>query len=564
MGRKSYAQLLAEGKIDETTGKIKVSIDTSSTQKDPVKSGGKITPVLALNIRGELTYCSAPPEFRGKGRCNHIAHAEIGEEPKDFFNRIENLRKEAEDDFVVKLGNNEFTFLKFEDDDTANISTDVYRMTDEEKKELTKIEAKWQLEKDLNDNGYYIHTDTPLWNDMDKAKFAEISGMSVKGIDAVLNSEAVVITDSRDDERMKPGRLLSASDADSVDEFYSKHQVGLGTGLEGMNELAENLGFKATTDIYVLPYYMRIGTVDQNGQPVESDLTVAYQYLFRNRTNPEKMQVAYSALLNNQQLDKDKARYDGRYKKKSLVDEFAGKSGIARGQLSGRNIPYAARAVISPDASVEYGDAAIPPSIAVDIFRPTLLKQFAKEGRSEEYIESYFKKYRVRQDEISQADRLDLEARISGGYGNDEFYRARRVLLNRQPSLHRNSMQGYVPTIAGVDRELKNEIGYKFDKDKLSEEQRNRLSNGGYMKGGGTLQLNPLYYSGYNADNDGDTLTIAAINTSDEGLQEIVDKEFGKGNILNTRKARSLETSEILPSKESLYGIRHILKKRSK
>ena len=30
--------------------------------------------VLAMNVNGDLTFCTAEPEKRGKGRCNHIAH----------------------------------------------------------------------------------------------------------------------------------------------------------------------------------------------------------------------------------------------------------------------------------------------------------------------------------------------------------------------------------------------------------------------------------------------------------------------------------------------------------
>lgn len=45
--------------------------------------------VLALKTDGSLSYCIAPPELRGKGRCNHIAHQEEGESPTDFIDRIE-------------------------------------------------------------------------------------------------------------------------------------------------------------------------------------------------------------------------------------------------------------------------------------------------------------------------------------------------------------------------------------------------------------------------------------------------------------------------------------------
>ncbi|MGM0197352.1 hypothetical protein [Enterococcus sp. AZ180] len=44
--------------------------------------------VLALTADGEMTYCSAAPEMRGKGRCNHVDHQKEGEPVEDFINRI--------------------------------------------------------------------------------------------------------------------------------------------------------------------------------------------------------------------------------------------------------------------------------------------------------------------------------------------------------------------------------------------------------------------------------------------------------------------------------------------
>ena len=44
--------------------------------------------VLAINVNGDITYCTVPPEMRGKGRCNHIAHQNEGESVEDFIERI--------------------------------------------------------------------------------------------------------------------------------------------------------------------------------------------------------------------------------------------------------------------------------------------------------------------------------------------------------------------------------------------------------------------------------------------------------------------------------------------
>lgn len=47
--------------------------------------------VLALTIDGKLTYCTAPPDKRGIGRCNHIAHKEEGQSDEEFIRRSINV-----------------------------------------------------------------------------------------------------------------------------------------------------------------------------------------------------------------------------------------------------------------------------------------------------------------------------------------------------------------------------------------------------------------------------------------------------------------------------------------
>lgn len=57
-----------------------------------------MTRVLALTTDGELTYCTAPPEARGKGRCRHIDHMKSDETQEEFIERIsEKIHKEDYD-----------------------------------------------------------------------------------------------------------------------------------------------------------------------------------------------------------------------------------------------------------------------------------------------------------------------------------------------------------------------------------------------------------------------------------------------------------------------------------
>lgn len=44
--------------------------------------------VLAVNINGELTYCTAPEDKRGIGRCNHVFHKLENENDNEFLERM--------------------------------------------------------------------------------------------------------------------------------------------------------------------------------------------------------------------------------------------------------------------------------------------------------------------------------------------------------------------------------------------------------------------------------------------------------------------------------------------
>lgn len=61
--------------------------------------------VLALTKDGRMTYCSAKPENRGKGRCNHVTHQRIGESVQDFIDRANDilLKNKTETDELIDI-----------------------------------------------------------------------------------------------------------------------------------------------------------------------------------------------------------------------------------------------------------------------------------------------------------------------------------------------------------------------------------------------------------------------------------------------------------------------------
>lgn len=114
--------------------------------------------ILAVNINGDVTYCTASPEMRGMGRCNHIEHQADGETTQDFILRIECSKTKIQDDFNDETQDASFIPYK-----GADIETLPYRMSEDEKEDLIKIENRMQL--DQNIEGGYMELNEPLWND---------------------------------------------------------------------------------------------------------------------------------------------------------------------------------------------------------------------------------------------------------------------------------------------------------------------------------------------------------------------------------------------------------------
>lgn len=54
---------------------------------------------LAVDIGGNMSWCTVSPEERGKGRCHHIGHHEEGESLQEFAKRSEDLSKEHHEGF---------------------------------------------------------------------------------------------------------------------------------------------------------------------------------------------------------------------------------------------------------------------------------------------------------------------------------------------------------------------------------------------------------------------------------------------------------------------------------
>lgn len=452
--------------------------------------------VLAVTRDGRISRCYAPPDKRGLYRCDHVAHQEEKETNEEFQERVNDIVAN-----YIKEDNN------FQDKEIEIVP---YRMTMEEKSQLTEIRGRKQL-SDKTIEGGYIELPEPLWNDVDKKSFSSISKMPVSLINNIINQEAYIISSS-DNEKYKEGSVLNKKTMEKIKE--ENEDISFETGVIGLNNLAKKYNFIATKDVYVLPYYMRQDPPEGNAK---HPLNSLYNNLIISRKDPQRQQAAYEKLIDNKGSKKPMIGKSG-YAMPSLSTEFQGKSGVMRAEMSGRRIVHSGRAVISASIDMEYGEAALPASMAANIFKPTLEDRLKQEGYNRKEIDAWFEKFNKNVSDIKREDmqELSLYIRESGV----------KCILNRAPSLHESSLLAFKPRISSDN----------------------------------TIKINPLNCVGFNADFDGDEKTCYGINDL-----RIADKtkEFDYNSEVATRLPRHRDTSIIMPTKESLFGLLNILNNRS-
>jgi len=145
------------------------------------------------------------------------------------------------------------------------------------------------------------------------------------------------------------------------------------------------------------------------------------------------------------------------------------KSSFAKKNLLERRQVMSARTVLTPRDDLDMDEVGVPRRVAVAVFEPLLEAEFHRNhdtksstGREE------FKKFR---DKLTEYKAGNTPDEMVDRY-LDRVVEDRYVAVKRDPALHMFSFQGFKPVLT-----------------------RNK-----------TVNLNPLVYSGFNADNDGDSV----------------------------------------------------------
>jgi len=245
--------------------------------------------------------------------------------------------------------------------------------------------------------------------------------------------------------------------------------------IEGLIKTEVKPEYLVTSIIPVIPPDLRPLLPLDGGKFVASDLNDLYQRVInRNnrlrkliklqapdiiiRNEKRMLQEAVDALLDN-------GRYGtpvlgkGKRPLKSLSDALRGKQGRFRQNLLGKRVDYSGRAVIVVDPKLKLNECGIPKQMALELFSPFVLREL----RKKEYFHT-----------LGSAKRALEENRPEVWEILEKVTRNHPVLLNRQPTLHRLSIQAFDP--------------------RLME--------------GNVIRIHPLVCTAFNADFDGDTMSV--------------------------------------------------------
>ncbi len=271
--------------------------------------------------------------------------------------------------------------------------------------------------------------------------------------------------------------------------------------LEGMQAAGIDPGSLTLTVIPVIPPDLRPMVQLTGGRFATSDLNDLYRRVI-NRNNRLKklvdlnapevirrnemrmLQEAVDALIDNSAARGGRAvnATGNRRRLKSISDMLKGKQGRFRQNLLGKRVDYSGRSVIVVGPKLKINQCGLPKQMALELFKPFVISWLIR-GEHAHNIRSATRLIEGGSTLVWDA----LDAVIEGKY----------VLLNRAPSLHRLSIQAFMP--------------------KLVE--------------GKAIQLHPLVANGFNADYDGDQMAVH-LPLSDDAQKEARELMSATNNLL--------------------------------
>ena len=255
----------------------------------------------------------------------------------------------------------------------------------------------------------------------------------------------------------------------------------------------------ATTDINDL--YRRV--INRNNRLAKLLSIGAPDIIVRNEKR--MLQEAVDSLIFNGRVGKPVSDKSGR-PLKSLTDLVKGKKGRFRRNLLGKRVDYSGRAVIVVGPDLRIHECGIPKRVAMELFKPFVLSRLLHGSESSKTARKL--KKTIIEKEMPEAWEV-LEDVIKG----------HPVLLNRAPTLHRISIQSFIPRLVE----------------------------------GNAIQLHPLVCAPFNADFDGDQMAVH-VPLSAAAQAESKFLMLSRYNVISPANGKPIS----MPGKDIIVGVYYL------
>ncbi|MBI4099367.1 DNA-directed RNA polymerase subunit beta', partial [Candidatus Parcubacteria bacterium] len=294
---------------------------------------------------------------------------------------------------------------------------------------------------------------------------------------AAIGAEALynILTKTNLDEFVKKLKE-EFENASAAERDKARKRLSLAESLSRANVRPE---WMFITRLPVVPPALRPMVALEGGRHASSDLNDLYRRVI-NRNNRLKRLLAIHApdvILRNEKrilqeavdalLDNSMRRGAGvlgilggrRRALKSLADYLKGKHGYLRQNLLGKRVDYSGRSVIVVGPDLALDECGLPKHMVLELFRPFVIRGLL----ARELAYNIRGAGRLIEDEAPEVWPILEEAIMD-----------KHVLLNRAPTLHRQSIQAFRPVLIE----------------------------------GNAIQVHPLVCPAYNADFDGDAMAV--------------------------------------------------------
>jgi DNA-directed RNA polymerase II subunit RPB1 len=136
---------------------------------------------------------------------------------------------------------------------------------------------------------------------------------------------------------------------------------------------------------------------------------------------------------------------------RTLKSRFGAKTGRVRGNLMGKRVDFSARSVITPDATIDLDELGVPEEIAINLTFPEIVSPYNRE-RLLQNVRNGPDKHPGAKSVYSKRDKATFSLRYvnadnielrEGDIVHRHLLDGDIVLFNRQPSLHKASMEAH-------------------------------------------------------------------------------------------------------------------------